>query len=146
MSSATANMDANALYMKLLLIKNIQINTFKNNQIVPKDIAETIKGFLFYDKDVSKHRQLTRAITDTIKNPDIFVNRRCYNSWHYDQQLQIFVSSSLTWIIYVKSPDMTKLCQVDMCATMCDYCGEYMDSETVEKEDIPLCIQCRCVV
>ena len=41
---------------------------------------------------------------------------------------------------------MTKLCQVDMCATMCDYCGEYMDSETVEKEDIPLCIQCRCVV
>jgi hypothetical protein len=131
----TAN---NTLYLKVWLIKNIRL--------VPKDIAEMIKWFLFYDSDKSQHRELTRAITATINDPGIFVRRRCFNTWHYDEQLQIFVNASNTWIIYVYTPGVKKICDVDMCATMCDYCGEYMESETVEKEDIPLCIQCKCLV
>ena len=70
-------------YLKLWLIQNIQMN-------IPKDTAEIIKHFLFYDKYVSIHRKLTRRITATVKNPDIFVMRRCYNRWSYDQQLQIY--------------------------------------------------------
>ena len=111
---------------------------------IPKDTIEIIKHFLFYDKYASIHRKLTLRITATIKNPDIFVTRRCYNRWSYDQQLQIYVNPSNTWIIYVNIPGLPKRYEIDMCASMCDYCGDYMESETVPIEDIPLCIQCRC--
>lgn len=126
-------------FYKLWLIKNIKLVS-----IIPKDIAVIITSYLFYDKDVAKHRKLLRNVTDTITNPDIFVKRRCYNSWHYDEQLEIFTNASNTWIIYVKTKDVTKLCETDMCATMCDDCSEYIESETVPKEEIPLRILCKC--
>jgi hypothetical protein len=124
------------MYIKLLLIKNIHLG-------IPKDISESIKAFLFYDIVTSIRRYFKREVTDTISNRDIFRRINYYNAWHYDRYLQIFMNSSVSVIIYSECPDLPTY-DVDMCATLCDYCGNYMESDTVEKEDMPLCIQCTC--
>jgi len=111
-----------------------------NISCLPKDIANLVKDYLFYDHIESKQRKCAARLISSL----IFNKQTIHMPWYYDDALNIFVGSSVMVFIKIRCIYNINKFNVLMCLTFCELCGNYMECDSMDTDDIPLHIKCRC--
>ena len=114
---------------------NIYKQFLVNNILcLKKDIANLVKDYLFYDQIESNQRKCAARLQKCLT----FDKQNIHMPWYYDDALNIFVGSSVMVFININKFD------VSLCLTFCELCGNYMECESMDTDEIPLHIKCRC--
>jgi glycerol-3-phosphate O-acyltransferase len=122
---------------KQFLINNIQLS---NSKLMPKDVSNLINEFVFYDKIQSNQRKhAVRLISNLTYN-----KQTVHMPWYYDNVLNIFVGSSVMVFTSIRCIYNINKFDVSMCLVFCELCGNYMECENMDPDEIPLRIKCNC--
>lgn len=121
------------------LVNNIPLSA---TRLIPKEMSNIIKQYVFGDKVYIMQRKHFEQTMKTIQNKQTFLKSCMRIQWYYDEENNNFVSSSI--IVSICIQYSKNVYAVSMHLIMCDYCGNYKECDSIEKEDIPLHIKCNC--
>lgn len=119
------------------VLRQVAVHNFSLAAGLPKEMADEILGFCFYDTVTAVHRAVHRANMAEVVE-------RFTSAWLSRANTPEMNDTREHWAINLERLDHEEDHEVQFQAVNCHVCGNYKETNVFRRAVIPLSIRCRC--